>query len=92
VEVNVIRILVICACVLTAAAWIRFGVVGSSCSRDQAGAINQVTVESSRTTLEKLDDQMTQALANRDIDRYLSFFQSDSCVFVDSKAHPVCGV
>jgi ketosteroid isomerase-like protein len=81
----VIRILVICACILTAAAWVRFGVVGSSCSRDQAGAVNQVTVENSRTTLEKLYDQMNQALANRDIDRYLSFLQSDSYVFVDPK-------
>jgi ketosteroid isomerase-like protein len=84
-----IRILAICACILAAAAWFRFGVVGTSCSRDQTGIGNQVTVENSRTTLEKLYDQMNQALANQDIDKYLSFLQSDSYVFVDSKGKQI---
>ena len=84
-EGNVIRILMICACALAVAAWVHFGVVGTSCSRDQTGIGNQVTVENSRTTLEKLYDRMDQALANQDVDKYLSFFQSDSYVLVDSK-------
>jgi hypothetical protein len=87
-EVNMIRILVIGACALAVAAWVRFGVVGTSCSRDQAGTGNPATVENSRTTLEKLYDQMNQALANQEIDKYLSFFQSDSYV-VDSKGKQI---
>jgi ketosteroid isomerase-like protein len=77
-----IRTLMIAACVLIAAATIDLAVAFTACSDEQANSANRIT-------LEKLYDQMNQALANQDVDKYLSFMNSEGYAFVDTKGNRV---
>jgi ketosteroid isomerase-like protein len=82
-----IRIVLMCAGVLAACGLL--GGVERSAANDVTKVGSSAPDEHSRATLEKLYDQMNQALANADNDTYLSFFDPADFVFIDPKGKSV---